>query len=103
MGAEHRDKGVDIQLGPVAGPLGKFPDGGRNWEGFSPDPSLTGALMAETIKGMQDSGVIAVAKHFIGYEQENLRDTISSNIDDKTFHELYLWYAPLSRVNLQFA
>ncbi|KAF7170201.1 hypothetical protein CNMCM5623_002698 [Aspergillus felis] len=91
MGAEHRDKGVDIQLGPVAGPLGKFPDGGRNWEGFSPDPSLTGALMAETIKGIQDSGVIAVAKHFIGYEQENLRDTISSNIDDKTLHELYLW------------
>lgn len=104
MGAEHRDKGVDVQLGPVAGPLGKFPDAGRNWEGFSPDPSLTGALMAETIKGIQDSGVIAVAKHFIGYEQENLRDTISSNIDDKTLHELYLWYASRGfRVYLQLA
>ncbi len=29
---------VDIQLGPVAGPLGRAPEGGRNWEGFSPDP-----------------------------------------------------------------
>ena len=34
MGAEHRDKGSDVQLGPVAGPLGRAPAGGRNWEGF---------------------------------------------------------------------
>lgn len=34
MGVEHRGKGVDIQLGPVAGPLGRAPEGGRNWEGF---------------------------------------------------------------------
>lgn len=34
MGAEHQGKGVDIQLGPVAGPLGRAPEGGRNWEGF---------------------------------------------------------------------
>lgn len=104
MGEEFRDKGVDVQLGPVAGPLGKFPDGGRNWEGFSPDPVLTGILMAETIKGIQDQGVIACAKHFIGNEQEHFRQvgeahnygynitaTLSSNIDDKTMHEVYLW------------
>ena len=34
MGAEHREKGTDVQLGPVAGPLGRAPAGGRNWEGF---------------------------------------------------------------------
>lgn len=38
MGEEHRDKGVDVQLGPVAGPLGKYLDGGRVWEDFAPDP-----------------------------------------------------------------
>jgi beta-glucosidase len=104
MGEEHRDKGVDVQLGPVAGPLGKYPDGGRVWEGFSPDPVLTGVMMAETIKGMQDAGIIACAKHFIGNEQEhfrqageaqgygyNITQSVSSNIDDKTMHELYLW------------
>ncbi|TQB74553.1 hypothetical protein MPDQ_004659 [Monascus purpureus] len=104
MGEEHRDKGVDVQLGPVAGPLGRHPDGGRNWEGFSPDPVLTGVMMAETIKGIQDAGVIACAKHFIGNEQEhfrqsseaqgygyNITESVSSNIDDKTLHELYLW------------
>jgi hypothetical protein len=35
MGLEHRGKGVDVQLGPVAGPLGRVPEGGRNWEGKS--------------------------------------------------------------------
>jgi len=34
MGSEHRDKGVDVQLGPVVGPIGRSPEGGRNWEGF---------------------------------------------------------------------
>lgn len=38
MGSEHKGKGVTVQLGPVAGPLGRSPEGGRNWEGFSPDP-----------------------------------------------------------------
>jgi len=33
-GAEHRGKGAVVQLGPVAGPLGRAPEGGRNWEGF---------------------------------------------------------------------
>lgn len=104
MGEEHRGKGVDVQLGPVAGPLGKYPDGGRVWEGFSPDPVLTGVMMAETIKGIQDAGVIACAKHYILNEQEHFRQageaqgygytitqSISSNVDDKTMHELYLW------------
>lgn len=33
MGQEFNDKGVDVALGPVAGPLGRAPEGGRNWEG----------------------------------------------------------------------
>ncbi|CAK7205319.1 beta-glucosidase [Sporothrix eucalyptigena] len=104
MGQEHRGKGVTVQLGPVAGPLGRAPEGGRNWEGFAPDPVLTGVSIAETIKGIQDAGVIACAKHFIGNEQEhfrqvgeaqgygyNITQTLSANIDDKTMHEMYLW------------
>lgn len=34
LGAEFRGKGVDVMLGPVSGPLGRVPQGGRNWEGF---------------------------------------------------------------------
>ena len=59
--------------------------------GFSPDPVLTGIAMAETIKGIQDAGVVACAKHYIMNEQEHYRDFVSANVDDKTLHELYLW------------
>ena len=65
MGMEHRGKGVDAQLGPVVGPLGRIPEAGRGWEGFSPDPVLSGIAVAETIKGIQDAGVIATTKHYI--------------------------------------
>lgn len=108
MGEEHRDKGVDVVLGPVVGPLGRSPDGGRNWEGFSPDPVNSGLLVAETIKGIQSASVIACVKHFIGNEQERFRqgpeaqgygfdisESSSSNIDDVTMHELYLWWVLL--------
>ena len=104
MGEENKAKGINVMLGPVAGPLGRMPAAGRNWEGFSPDPVLTGVGMAETVKGVQEAGVIACAKHWVGNEQEhfrqvgeargygfNITETLSSNIDDKTMHELYMW------------
>jgi beta-glucosidase len=91
LGEEARGKGVNVLLGPVAGALGKIPHGGRNWEGFSPDPYLAGIAMQETIAGIQGTGVQACAKHYIGNEQELRRNEMSSNIDDRTMHELYLW------------
>lgn len=52
--------------------------------------------------GHQAAGVQTSTKHFIGNEQETMRsdkvmpdgsivEAISSNIDDRTLHELYLW------------
>ncbi|KAH8774203.1 beta-glucosidase-related glycosidase [Hyaloscypha finlandica] len=102
MGGEFRSKGINIVLGPVVGPLGRVSQGGRNWEGFSNDPYLSGSLVFETVRGTQDNGVITSTKHFIGNEQETNRnpatnlagqhvESISSNIDDRSMHELYLW------------
>jgi beta-glucosidase len=91
LGNEAKQLGIHVQLGPVAGPLGKIATGGRNWEGFSPDPYLTGIAMQQTIQGMQEAGVQACAKHYIGNEQEKNRDTMSSAIPDRVMHELYLW------------
>ncbi|KAH7317084.1 beta-glucosidase [Stachybotrys elegans] len=106
MGREFKAKGAHVALSPVCGPLGRSAYSGRNWEGFSPDPYLTGVAMEETILGHQDAGVQATPKHFIGNEQEIMRnptwktngtvgekvqEAISSNIDDRTMHELYLW------------
>lgn len=91
LGAEAKGCGVHVLLGPVAGPLGKNAQGGRNWEGFGPDPYLTGVAMAETITAMQGNGVQATAKHWILNEQENNRETMSSSVDDRSMHELYMW------------
>ncbi|KAI1383785.1 glycoside hydrolase family 3 protein [Hypoxylon trugodes] len=91
MGEEFKGLGIHVLLGPVSGPFGKVPHGGRNWEGFGPDPYLQGIAMAETIEGIQSTGVQANAKHYILNEQELNRETISSNVDDRTMHELYLW------------
>lgn len=62
MGGEFRAKGVNILLGPVVGPMFRIARGGRNWEGFSPDPYLSGALVALTVAGVQDRGVMASTK-----------------------------------------
>lgn len=66
--------------------------------------------MEETINGIQDTGVQACAKHYVAYEQETQRnptypyidddtisltavtqESVSSNVDDRTMHEIYLW------------
>ncbi|KAH8888446.1 putative beta-glucosidase [Thozetella sp. PMI_491] len=97
MGGEFKRKGVNILLGPVVGPLGRVVEGGRNWEGFSIDPYLSGSLVGETVSGIQTAGVMACVKHFIANEQETNRNpvgnvsAISSNVDDATLHESYLW------------
>lgn len=66
LGAEFRGKGINVILGPAMGPVGRMPAGGRNWEGFGSDPYLQGVGAALTIEGIQDNGVIATAKHYIG-------------------------------------
>ena len=48
MGSEHRGKGVDVQLGPVAGPIGRSPEGGRNWEGMSTQFELQNVISNPT-------------------------------------------------------
>lgn len=58
---------------------------------------LCGQLAAQTVMGVQGAGVTTSVKHYIGNEQETNRNpsgklaAVSSNIDDKTIHELYLW------------
>ncbi|KAK9771707.1 putative Glycoside hydrolase family 3 protein [Seiridium cardinale] len=101
MGEEFRGKGAHMALAPVAGLLGRHPLGGRKWEGFGADLYLAGAAMDATIRGFQDAGVQACAKHYIGNEPETQRfnvitdgintEAISSYIDHRTLHKLHLW------------
>ncbi|KAI1084119.1 glycoside hydrolase family 3 protein [Whalleya microplaca] len=97
LGKEFRGKGANFYLGPSVGAIGRKPRGGRNWEGFGTDPVLQAVAGSETIRGVQEQGVIATLKHLIGNEQELYRmynpfqQGYSSNIDDRTLHEVYLW------------
>ncbi|RDK45205.1 beta-glucosidase G [Aspergillus phoenicis ATCC 13157] len=102
LGEEFKAKGAHVMLGPVVGPIGRNPLGGRNWEGFGPDPYLTGELSYQSIIGTRSVGMQSCVKHYIGYEQSTgqnpttnadglVIEGYSSNIDDRTMHELYSW------------
>ncbi|KAI5990450.1 glycoside hydrolase superfamily [Pisolithus albus] len=88
LGQEFYAKGVNVALGPMMN-MGRVAQGGRNWEGFGADPFLTGEAAYETILGLQQSGIQATAKHYINNEQEWKRTQESSNVDDRTEHEIY--------------
>jgi beta-glucosidase len=49
---------------------------------------LTGIGISQTIKGIQDAGVIACAKHFIGNEQVRLNDPSSLSYRNPVHREL---------------
>lgn len=104
MAREFKNKGVHVVLGPAVGPLGRNALGGRIWEGFGSDPYLQGVAARLTVRSIQNEGLIATVKHFIGNEQEHFRqvgeyygpnqavtNSVSSNIDDRALHEVYLW------------
>ena len=89
LAQECHEIGVDILLGP--GVNGKrSPLAGRNFEYFSEDPYLAGKLAAAIIRGIQDNGVGTSLKHFVCNDQETRRFSADSNMDERTFREIYL-------------
>lgn len=88
IGKECNHYGVDCILAP--GVDGKrSPLGGRNFEYYSEDPVLTAAVGTAFVKGVQKQGVGTSLKHFALNEQETARRFNSSNVDERTFRELY--------------
>ena len=83
------EKGCRVLLAPTVN-LHRHPLWGRNFECFSEDPVLTGKLAVAYIGGVQNSGVAATIKHFVGNEVEHERNTSSSEIDERALRELYL-------------
>ena len=64
----------------------RTPQAGRVWEAFGEDPFYSGVCASQMIKGIQNAGVIATLKHFVGNDQETYRQASSSNIE-----RLLLW------------
>ena len=89
QGEEGKEKGVNVILAPNVNIM-RTPQGGRIWEAFGDDPFHTGVCASELIKGMQDAGVIANLKHFVGNEVETYRKSSSSNIPKNALMDIYI-------------
>ena len=88
LGKDSRARGVHILLGPGAN-MYRSPLCGRNFEYFGEDPFLAGEIAASYINGVQSQGVMACVKHFAGNNQEYARHSVSSDVDERTLHEIY--------------
>ncbi len=89
LGRETTRKGAHILLAPTIN-LARHPLGGRNFESFGEDPILTARLGAAYIRGVQDEGVGACAKHFVANDVEESRLTVSSEVGPDVLREVYL-------------
>ena len=88
LGQDAKARGVNILLGPGVN-IYRAPLCGRNFEYFGEDPYLTGETAKQYILGVQSEGVIATIKHFVANNQEWSRHHASSDIDERTLHEIY--------------
>ncbi|HWS39132.1 MAG TPA: glycoside hydrolase family 3 C-terminal domain-containing protein [Actinoplanes sp.] len=89
LGDECRAQDIAVLLGPGVN-LKRSPLGGRNFEYFSEDPILSGALATEWVRGLQSKGVGASLKHFAVNSQETDRMRVSADLDERTLREVYL-------------
>ncbi|HEY5954753.1 MAG TPA: glycoside hydrolase family 3 N-terminal domain-containing protein, partial [Terrimicrobiaceae bacterium] len=89
LGVESQAIDVQILLGPGVN-MKRSPLGGRNFEYFAEDPVLAGKLAAAYIDGVQSQGVGTSLKHYAVNNQEFERMATSSNVDERTLHEIYL-------------
>ena len=85
IGREARSLGIDVVLQPFIN-IDRDPTFARGYNTFGEDPFLSGKMGAGEIRGAQAQGVMAQAKHYIGYDT----DSYNVFIDQQTLHEVYL-------------
>ena len=85
IGREARSLGIDVVLQPFIN-IDRDITFARGYNTFGEDPMLTGAMGAAEIRGAQAQGVMAQAKHYVGYDT----DSYHVFIDQQTLHEVYV-------------
>ncbi len=89
VGIEARSIGTDIWYAPGVN-IHRNPMGGRNFEYFSEDPVLSGAMAAEIINGAWGQGLVTTIKHFVMNDQESNRAGVFTWADEQAMREIYL-------------
>jgi len=89
LGREARAKGVDVLLAPTVN-IVRTPLAGRGFECFSEDPLLTARMAVAYVRGIQEAGVGATAKHYVANDSETDRRTYDARIAEHVLRELYL-------------
>ncbi|HEY1455700.1 MAG TPA: glycoside hydrolase family 3 C-terminal domain-containing protein [Candidatus Dormibacteraeota bacterium] len=89
LGLEARAKGVDVLLAPTMNII-RTPLSGRGFECFSEDPVLSARIAVAYVRGVQDAGVAATAKHFVANDSETERRTYDARVPETVLRELYL-------------
>ena len=89
LGLEMTMNNVDCLLGPGMN-IHRHPLNGRNFEYFSEDPFLTGAMAVAELKGLHSVGVTGTVKHFCGNNQETNRHFLESVVSERALREIYL-------------
>jgi beta-glucosidase len=95
LAAEASEKDVQVVLGPTIN-MHRSPLGGRHFEAYSEDPYLTGVIGSAVVRGLQDRGIAASPKHYVGNDSETERFTLNAVIGEQALHEVYL--APFEAV-----
>ena len=88
LAQEAKSKGARVLLGPTTN-MHRTPVNGRNFECYSEDPHLASSLTAAYVAGLQENGVAATVKHFIANDSEYQRNSMSSDVDERTLREIY--------------
>lgn len=86
---EAQSLGVTTVLGPGVN-IKRSPLCGRNFEYFSEDPYLAGRMGAAWVHGVQKNEVGTSLKHYLANNQEYIRMTIDSIVDERTLREIYM-------------
>ena len=89
LGQESFTKGGNVLLAPGV-EIARTPLNGRNFEYAGEDPYLAGQTAAAVIRGVQSQHVVATVKHYVGNVQETDRNTVSSDVTERTLQEIYL-------------
>lgn len=89
LGVEARHTGHNVSLAPSAD-IARTPLWGRAFEGFGEDPLLVGQLSGEVVRGIQESPVIATAKHPFAYNQETDRFNVDVQVSERALQEVYV-------------